>query len=186
MRTINHFRMKYVYFLNVLKCEKGINKGEMSLAPTSSPSPNVANFLPVAASRDQTTVSTTEQPPINLAANPVNGPVTSPILAANPNTPDVQQQNNAPSVPNDAPVLTESPKGQNVEIKPASQVTINDPTKTVEFFVSYGLTQTVLNDKTTSVYKTQTFAAIRPIAVASSADALFSISILFLLVLFIK
>ena len=69
--------------------------------------------------------------------------------------------------PTHLPLLTEKPSGTNIEIKPANQITAKDPTKTVEYFISYALTQTMKNGTTTSEMATQTFAAIRPILLSN-------------------
>ena len=93
-------------------------------------------------------------------------------------------------IPKNLPVLTTEnrTKEEDVEYKPADQVT-QDPSKTVEYFISYALTNTVVDDKTTQVLKTQTFAAIRPISVQSSTDSLsmsFSVLMLCIIVMLFK
>ena len=150
-----------------------------------------ASFVPQQASVSSNSVSITSELPKTDSA--VSAPLTNSDAVSSdskaavaPNT-SAEQQNNVPIIPNIVPLLVESPKGNDVVIKPASQVTVNDPTRTIEYFVSYGLTQTVLDDKTTSVYKTQTYAAIRPIATtASSAEFRFPFLLVFLLLFIFK
>eukprot|EP00835_Amoeboradix_gromovi_P002467 NODE_140_length_17926_cov_0.139620.p13 type:complete len:146 gc:universal NODE_140_length_17926_cov_0.139620:11442-11879(+) len=121
-----------------------------SAVSSPTPSGNTAQFAPIATTSDNNTVSTNGQPPLNPNQN-----VTPP-----------NQQN--VGVSNNLPILTESPKGSGLEVKPINQVTL-DPSKTVDYFVSYALTQTVIDDKTTMVYKSQTFAAIRPLTPKSES-----------------
>eukprot|EP00835_Amoeboradix_gromovi_P005818 NODE_591_length_6340_cov_0.231533.p3 type:complete len:210 gc:universal NODE_591_length_6340_cov_0.231533:893-1522(+) len=151
-------------------------------------------FLPVASSNDKTTVSTTStsQPPLpnpntdngtpsntnpgmQTSSNPApgspadNNGIPSKLASSDPG-PLVQDKQN---IPINLPVLTEKPPGDNVVVKPADQVDVKDPTKSVEYFVSYALTQTVLTDgKTTNIYQTQTFASVRPIAPKASTGCI--------------
>ena len=193
-------------FLPVASNSGNTNVVTTTSNPPSGSSSNLPVQPPLAvlpASTGITTTTTIADPPKTdspetlpgtnspvVVSNPVagNAPETAPAVQQN-NAPAVQQNNVpvVPVVPVNAPLLSESPKGQNVEIKPASQVTVVDPTKTIEYFVSYGLTQTVLDDKTTSVYKTQTYAAIRPIApTVSTAEFRFPFSLLLLLIFIFK
>ena len=71
-------------------------------------------------------------------------------------------------------------------IIPADQVNNTDASKTVEFFVTYASTQTVIDGKTTNILKTQTFASIRPITKASDATVMMPNMLLILLILFFK
>ena len=83
-----------------------------------------------------------------------------------------------PATPDPTPDTT--PDTDPVVIKKADEVVANT-NETVEYFLTYATSETVIDGKTTNVLKTQTFAAIRPRFRASGSESLSTLLLLLVL-----
>eukprot|EP00834_Sanchytrium_tribonematis_P007609 NODE_715_length_4508_cov_0.874121.p2 type:complete len:255 gc:universal NODE_715_length_4508_cov_0.874121:3849-3085(-) len=171
---------------------KGTTSPPSSTTTTQGNTPAQPPLNPTSNSQ----TSTSNNPPNNPTNNPTNNPSNISPPTSNPpaqqnliqpssNQPVLSETQQTPIIPPNAPILSEKPKGDVIVQTPSQAIQNKDPSKTVEYFVSYALTQTVMDDKTTSVYKTQTFAAIRPINQKADGFQL-QPSLLLLLLLFLK
>ena len=164
--------------------------GKTTTDKTEQPAQPVQPAQPLPASNSDNIVNTvnrnaTQALPASNSDNSVKTEPTINTIKQDVSQPPLIESTslNNQSIPDKLPIVTErTPIDSNVEIKPANEVT-EEPSKTVEYFLTYALTETVIDDKTTQVLKTQTFAAIRPISTKSVSTGLEPITLLLILCL---
>eukprot|EP00835_Amoeboradix_gromovi_P002466 NODE_140_length_17926_cov_0.139620.p12 type:complete len:172 gc:universal NODE_140_length_17926_cov_0.139620:10568-11083(+) len=159
----------------------------------AQPPKALPSFLPLPASNSENTVTTTtaankdSEPNTSNTGNPnqqSNSPAnknnaqlaTTPVLGSSPGV--------SPELKNNLPLVTNPSRPSDAVVKFADQVQNNDPSKTVEYFLSVVAEQTVVDNKTMDVYKTKTFAQIRPIYGVSASEGFLKMELILLLLLF--
>eukprot|EP00834_Sanchytrium_tribonematis_P002022 NODE_55_length_29507_cov_0.809712.p25 type:complete len:122 gc:universal NODE_55_length_29507_cov_0.809712:19506-19141(-) len=119
-----------------------------------------------------------------MANNTISTTPPTPTTPPNNPQPPISNPPKSSSTPTSStPLPTQAPPNAQT-IQKIDQVTSLSASQTVDFFVTYATTQTVIDGKSTEILATQTFAAIRPRFAPSSAGL--NPSMLFLVMLLLK